>query len=1030
MKIAFPCGKCSQKLTAESKYAGRKVQCPKCGTVGIIPGQSATDEPHGVGRADGQAATGAGLRTEQGNPVSEPKSEPGAVCKCGQRVTIPAWLVGSSVTCPTCGAAVGAPTDEGPRKPGRGAPPPALEDRAVGSPESSEAGDEEAEGGAAGEKGSALAKTFTDWRYIALMVATLGAFISTIVMAAKQSPDAGVVAATGKAVLAAGIISLVILIPIFAACDFPWANRTVYNLMRGLGRCFKGFFISILAGVLSGSGAFGAAAGGYSMSQDRGDDDFYDADDCEPKVSALTALLVTSTLGSILASLLFWVIALGASPSLAAQGVGARPRSAQTQAAKPVEAFRDPVHGFFEVSLPSDCKMAKKGTDTTMKLTGPSPEAGKVVRCSRVSFGLGKGTIAVRARETFHGVVDDALMDEIMRRLESRVPSASVKDKRFMTCDEAKAAQLVATFQQFTNHTVRYKKHGLDHTINFTCPTSDYGLLRDPFLAFVGSYRSRDPRAEDAKGTPVAGEGEVETPGVAPDAPEPDVALELDLPAHHVLSRLPAGFGLRRSLSLPTSGGASSVCFSPNGRLLAAASGGDGPGAVRAWEASTGKEVYSIATDASSVHFSPDGRWLASSRADHVDVWDATTGKTVWSIDWPGEDVTCARFSPNGRWIAAAGTSVALWDVTTREKLRSFPNESVAAACLEFSPAGDMLAFPSGKLIRVFDAASGDERRTLKSQYTERVLSIAFSPDGKRLASTSHTAWNAMEIKLWDVTTGSEVSLSSGRRKESASSAAFSPDGRLLAVGGGRAEGRLLWVFDTVTSKILMKQAGTGGYTTAVCFNPAGSLIASSAREAETLLWAIEKTVRVPVRPTIPILQGKSRSRRIVTSSSTPCFSRVYWQVAGSDDQPSGDYFDGLANADSYCAALLARELLREYAYGMKAHSPYLQGAAAISEELGYRYGGLLKAVAQVRDKGRAALTEHRGLTFLAALSLLTTGDSDKVSAVTRVAPEYACLFVVECVARQWARPKRVLPSGVPPPLEKLDAVLTRWQRD
>jgi WD40 repeat protein len=69
--------------------------------------------------------------------------------------------------------------------------------------------------------------------------------------------------------------------------------------------------------------------------------------------------------------------------------------------------------------------------------------------------------------------------------------------------------------------------------------------------------------------------------------------------------------------------------------------------------------------------------------------------------------------------------------------------------------------------------------RTLKG-HTGDVGSVAFSPDGKFLASGSRD----YTIKLWDVATGSLVRTLEGHAS-GVLSVAFSPDGRLLASGSG-----------------------------------------------------------------------------------------------------------------------------------------------------------------------------------------------------------------------------------------------------
>jgi len=100
----------------------------------------------------------------------------------------------------------------------------------------------------------------------------------------------------------------------------------------------------------------------------------------------------------------------------------------------------------------------------------------------------------------------------------------------------------------------------------------------------------------------------------------------------------------------------------------------------------------------------------------------------------------------------------------------------------------------------VWDVATGRERATLKGP--QLVWSMAFSPDGKTLASASMLG----TVLLWDMHTGKRTATlqrfnPSGREEDinPAFSVAFSPDGRVLAVGTLR--GITLWDVKSETEK-------------------------------------------------------------------------------------------------------------------------------------------------------------------------------------------------------------------------------------
>jgi eukaryotic-like serine/threonine-protein kinase len=110
-----------------------------------------------------------------------------------------------------------------------------------------------------------------------------------------------------------------------------------------------------------------------------------------------------------------------------------------------------------------------------------------------------------------------------------------------------------------------------------------------------------------------------------------------------------------------------------------------------------------------------------------------------------------------------------------------------------------------------------------------RVTSVAFSPDGKTLASGGYDK----TLRWWDVATGKEL-LPSTEHESEVHTLAFSPDGALLA--SGARDGTLyLWRPSTKES-VLRIQAHTEAVQ-AVAFSPDGKTVASGGRDTAVRLW-------------------------------------------------------------------------------------------------------------------------------------------------------------------------------------------------
>src|SRR5262249_55005444 len=119
-------------------------------------------------------------------------------------------------------------------------------------------------------------------------------------------------------------------------------------------------------------------------------------------------------------------------------------------------------------------------------------------------------------------------------------------------------------------------------------------------------------------------------------------------------------------------GAVRSLAWSPKGDRLA--SGGQGGGVVKLWDAIRGAEIVRMKGHEDvvlGVAWSPDGRRLASASADRLAIaWDALTGRKLSSMRGHNDYVQAVVWSPDGTRLASAGldNSVRVWDPRTGEE--------------------------------------------------------------------------------------------------------------------------------------------------------------------------------------------------------------------------------------------------------------------------------------------------------------------------------------------------------------------------
>jgi WD40 repeat protein len=99
---------------------------------------------------------------------------------------------------------------------------------------------------------------------------------------------------------------------------------------------------------------------------------------------------------------------------------------------------------------------------------------------------------------------------------------------------------------------------------------------------------------------------------------------------------------------------------------------------------------------------------------------------------------------------ASINGTIKLWDAQTGMELSAFEGHA-GVGSIAFSPDGKRLACGCGdKTVRLWDLATGQEVLSLKGR-AGRVNSVSFSPDGQRLASGTDLGEGA--VRVWEATT-------------------------------------------------------------------------------------------------------------------------------------------------------------------------------------------------------------------------------------------------------------------------------------
>uniref|UniRef100_A0A7C2K0W0 Uncharacterized protein n=1 Tax=Schlesneria paludicola TaxID=360056 RepID=A0A7C2K0W0_9PLAN len=191
-----------------------------------------------------------------------------------------------------------------------------------------------------------------------------------------------------------------------------------------------------------------------------------------------------------------------------------------------------------------------------------------------------------------------------------------------------------------------------------------------------------------------------------------------------------------------------SVSISPKGDLFATGTGFTAE--IRLHDAHTGGQVAALtgATERVGVTaFSADGAWLVSGgESGEVAVWDVSRHTKHWSARLGQGRIRSVAANANSQWVAALSQSgsIALWDAETGRQ--QFSIEDPGAYCLRFTPDNRRLVTGGADAALKFWTVDTGQKVCTIDGHKGRIYSMAFSLDGRRLATTS----DAGAVFVWD----------------------------------------------------------------------------------------------------------------------------------------------------------------------------------------------------------------------------------------------------------------------------------------